>query len=388
MLTHYGLFSGIGGFELAAKWAGFETIGMCERDEYCRQVLKRHFPGVMIKEDVNDIDGSETGGAPVTLITAGVPCQAASIAGKRRGKNDDRWLWPAALRAVSALRPTWAVFENPLGIDSLDEFGGLSDLDGEAFEAVPESYASALDEIIGQIEALGYEVQPVALPAAAVAAPHQRMRIFIVAHAGLLTKGIEEQRPDCEQLNSPAARIGSIKRHRLGNRCKSVADTTGAETRRRPRKAGAGEPDPGQRSGDGGQALPDANCDRITSRLSGSDTRQKRKAGVSNYHCSKTLTDADGPGLEEQRGAESAQQKHPSFECSLRSVESGVGRMVDGLSAGLDRGFEWEPEPDIPRVAAGIPNREPRLRALGNALVPQQIHPILAAIAAVEAARC
>jgi len=166
MLTHFSLFSGIGGIDLAAEWAGFTTVGQCEIDDYCNKVLEKHWPGVPRWRDVRDVTAEsvrEAGIGAIDLISGGPPCQPASVAGKRRGEADDRWLWPEALRVVAALRPKWCLFENPPGILSLQ--GGLP------FESV------LLD-----LEAQGYEVQAFIIPACGVEAPHERYRVWIVAH--------------------------------------------------------------------------------------------------------------------------------------------------------------------------------------------------------------
>lgn len=205
-LTHLSLFSGIGCSDLAAEWAGFETILMCEIDKDCQKVLRKHWPGVPIIEDVRDVTRESVTACTqsinqrglsigtiekesrfskcdqLTLLTAGVPCQPASIAGKRRGKADDRWLWPEAIRVLSELKPTWAVFENPVGISSLGEYGEIIQVGGEALESLPDNEAVELDRICGDIEKEGYEVQPVSIPACAVEAPHERQRIFIICH--------------------------------------------------------------------------------------------------------------------------------------------------------------------------------------------------------------
>lgn len=215
-LTHLSLFSGIGCSDLAAEWAGFETILMCEIDKDCQKVLRKHWPGVPIIEDVRDVTREsvitnyqmlcrswcnqekergelqgcdEPGGCyspperdKPTLLTAGVPCQPVSIAGKRRGKADDRWLWPEAIRVLSELKPTWAVFENPVGISTLGEYGEIIQVGSEALESLPDYEAVELDRICGDIEKEGYEVQPVSIPACAVEAPHERQRIFIICH--------------------------------------------------------------------------------------------------------------------------------------------------------------------------------------------------------------
>lgn len=159
MLTHVDLFSGIGGFALAARWAGVETIAFAEIDPHASRVLTKNFPGVRNYGDVRNVRGLSA-----WLLTAGVPCQPASQAGKRRGAEDNRWLWPEALAAVENGDYEWLLFENPTGILSLN--------DGVEFE-----------RICVALESQGYKVQPIIIPACAVNTRHRRDRCWIVACA-------------------------------------------------------------------------------------------------------------------------------------------------------------------------------------------------------------
>ena len=159
-LTHLDLFSGIGGFTIAAQWAGLRTIAFAEIEPFCCAVLKKHWPDIPNLGDVHGIT-KESIREPVFLVTAGVPCQPASCAGKRRGKADDRWLWPELFRVVADVRPHWCLCENPLGIRTM-----------------------GLDDLLAELEAMDYEVAPpMVIPACAVNAPHRRDRVWIVAHA-------------------------------------------------------------------------------------------------------------------------------------------------------------------------------------------------------------
>jgi DNA (cytosine-5)-methyltransferase 1 len=189
-LKHLDLFSGIGGFALGLQWAeGFETVAFCEIDKFCQKVLKKNFPGVPIYEDIKTftypssircdrgkyqgegIHGEEllcgeVGASikpQIDLITGGFPCQPFSCAGKRRGKEDDRFLWPEMLRIIREAQPSWVIAENVRGLLSIDN--GL----------VFENCCLAL-------EGEGYEVQPFIIPACAVNAPHRRDRVWIVGH--------------------------------------------------------------------------------------------------------------------------------------------------------------------------------------------------------------
>ena len=160
-MTHLDLFSGIGGFALAARWAGIETVQFVEIDPFCQKVLVKNFPGVLIHADIKTFHYA--GNRPF-IITGGPPCQPASIAGKRAGEKDDRWLWPEALRVVSAVQPQWCIFENPTGILSLK--GGF-----------------LFENLLLALEDQGYAVQAFVIPACAVNAPHRRDRVWIIAHA-------------------------------------------------------------------------------------------------------------------------------------------------------------------------------------------------------------
>ena len=181
--THIDLFSGIGGFSLASQWVGFKTILFCEIDEFCQKVLKKHWPQVPNIPDIRDIDGTQFRGA--TLLTGGFPCQPFSHAGQRRGKEDDRHLWPEMLRVISGARPTWIIGENVAGIRSMEIEDGSIDLDTEDDDEKGgfSRYTIILDEICSQLENIGYEVQPVIIPACAKNAPHRRDRVWIIANS-------------------------------------------------------------------------------------------------------------------------------------------------------------------------------------------------------------
>ena len=165
MLTHFSLFTGIGGIDLAAEWAGFESAGQCEWADYQTKVLEKHWPDVPRWRDIRDVTAESfkerTGLDTVTLVSGGFPCQPFSVAGKQRGKEDDRYLWPEMCRVIEELRPTWVLGENVAGIVRM-----------------------ALDTVLSDLEAQGYTTIPFIIPACGVDAQHKRERVFIVAHAG------------------------------------------------------------------------------------------------------------------------------------------------------------------------------------------------------------
>lgn len=157
-MTVGSLFSGIGGFDLGLERAGMRVEWQVENNDYCRQVLKKHWPKVPCHYDITKIDWHWV--PRVDLVCGGFPCQPFSVAGKQRGKEDDRYLWPEVVRCLDALRPTWFLGENVPGIINM-----------------------ALDQVCADLESLGYQVWSVCVPACAVDAPHVRDRIWILAHS-------------------------------------------------------------------------------------------------------------------------------------------------------------------------------------------------------------
>jgi DNA (cytosine-5)-methyltransferase 1 len=161
-MNHASLFSGIGGFDLAAEWMGWTNVLHCERDPFCQRVLQYHFPNAKTYNDVKTFDGTEWRGR-VDILTGGFPCQPYSSAGKRLGKDDERHLWPEMCRIISEVAPAYVVGENVRGL--LNWNGGM-----------------VFEEVCADLEAMGYEVWTGLIPAAGVGAPHRRDRIWWVAH--------------------------------------------------------------------------------------------------------------------------------------------------------------------------------------------------------------
>lgn len=161
--THASLFSGIGGFDLAADKIGWKNVFHCEINPFCRKILNYYWPNAISYEDITKTDFTIWNGK-IDILTGGFPCQPYSLAGKRLGKADNRHLWPEMLRAIQEIQPTWIVGENVYGLVNWN--------DGLAFE-----------EVQADLENEGYEVQPFILPACAVGAPHRRDRIWFVAYS-------------------------------------------------------------------------------------------------------------------------------------------------------------------------------------------------------------
>ncbi len=335
-LTHLSLFSGIGGLDLAAEMAGFTTVGQCEWAEYPIKVLEKHWPDVPRWKDIRTLTKESfyerTGLRTVDVISGGFPCQPFSVAGKRRGKDDDRYLWPEMLRVIEEIRPSWIVGENVAGIVSM-----------------------ALDTVLADLENLSYTCRTFVIPAVALDAPHRRDRCAIVAYRD------------------------GFRRDRRGETGRGVR---GPEER----TAGSGETvayaQCQRRRSDKDQ--PASNAKRHDSAY-----REERKTELCAVGCSgRTVSDA--------YGTSGAEPLHPrgwrtgSGNENRRRAEPRLGGMADGISDWLDRGMSapgyWLPEPDgVPRIASGIKDRAGRLKCLGNAVVPQQFYPIFEAIAAAMA---
>ena len=304
MLTHLSLFSGIGGLDLAAEWAGFTTVGQCEFADYPTKVLEKHWPDVPRWRDVRTLTKESfyerTGLRAVDVISGGFPCQPFSVAGKQKGKGDDRYLWPEMLRVIRELRPRCVVGENVPGIIKI-----------------------AAGQVVKDLERAGYHVVVFNFEAAAVGAWHRRSRVFFVGIADV------------------ADTDGRTMRHDCGDERKT--------TRKEHASRGTGT--------DPERAMADAACERI-----------QRHAAI----CAAKPAERSG---QMQSDAESGNE---AVYDAMRSGCAGDARLEQLQE--LADGRCWASEPDVGRVAHGIPNRVDRLKCLGNAVVPQQAHPIFKAL--------
>lgn len=259
VLTVGSLFSGIGGFDLGLKRAGMSITWQVENDNYAQKILTKHWPRVARYGDIRTIDWKKV--EKVELVCGGFPCQPFSCAGKQRGEADDRYLWPEVVRCLDALRPAWFLGEN-----------------------VPGLIKMALDQVCADLESLGYTVWPVCIPACAVDAPHQRERVWIVAH--------------CDKQGLQGG-VGS--------------------------RAASQERAPGGHLAECGEDVADALREQSSGGLHGVERRQRS-------------------------------QSQATRNGRARHAVANVG---------------WTVEPNVGRVAHGIPARVDRLRGLGNAIIPQ-----------------
>ena len=167
-MRHGSLFSGIGGFDLAAEWMGWENVFHCEWMEFPRKVLDYHFPNADSHIDICKTDFTKYANT-IDILTGGFPCQPFSLAGKRKGTDDERYLWGEMLRAIQEIKPRFVIAENVFGITNID--GGL-----------------VFNQVCLDLEAQGYEVQPFIIPACAKNAPHRRDRCWFIAQNPLFSR--------------------------------------------------------------------------------------------------------------------------------------------------------------------------------------------------------
>lgn len=200
-MTHASLFSGIGGAEIAASWLGWQNLFHCEIQEFQRKVLAYWFPESISYEDITKTDFRQWRGK-VDILTGGFPCQPFSMAGKRLGAKDDRYLWPHMLRAIREIQPAWIVGENVAGILSMVQPGKEVDMGGKAslFEEnyrTREEQLYTIEGICQGLEQAGYSVQTLVIPACAVGAPHRRDRVWIIAHrTNARSESVQQGRKD------------------------------------------------------------------------------------------------------------------------------------------------------------------------------------------------
>ena len=256
MLRHTDLCSGIGGFSLGFQWAGLsEPVLFCEIDPWCRKVLAKHWPDVLIAEDVEELANDPNGLVPdCDILTAGYPCQPFSLAGERRGTEDDRHIWPYIFTIIQRKRPSWCVFENVYGHVSM-----------------------GLGEVLSDLEGQGYAARPFIVPACAVDAPHRRDRLWIVGHTGCLTKGQSCGGFSQEQFNSKTQGQWSVEGHRFADTGKDVADTDSA--RREEQRWGKPAQAQHQAPESGSQWKPEPSVGRVAH---GIPRRVDRLKGLGN----------------------------------------------------------------------------------------------------------
>lgn len=291
------LFSGIGGFTLGLERAGMETIAFCEIDPFCQKVLKKHWPATPVFHDIRQLTANDLPEQP-DVICGGYPCQPFSVAGKQRGEEDDRYLWPEMFRLVKECKPHWVIGENVSG-----------------------HIGMGLDKVLSNLEGEGYTTQALIIPACAVNAPHRRDRVWVIAHANRKSEPVVTLNAGDPILSL----MGNTKHHGLSattvNRSSVKA---GHNNTQRPQPA-----------------------------------IESARTGLPKG--SKALVNAYGARIQAGIPEERQWKKRHSGESDNRSHQ---------LNGWKGNSF-WSTEPNVGRVADGVPDRVDRIKALGNAVVPQ-----------------
>ena len=367
-LTVGSLFSGIGGLDLGLERAGMEVIWQSEIDPYACKVLSKHWPEVVNHGNIKEINWQEVERPDV--ICGGYPCQPFSTAGKRRGEEDPRHLWPWVREAISQLRPRYAILENVRGHLSM---GGLS--------------------VIGELASIGYDAEWRVVSAASVGANHRRDRIVIVAYPN----GRRQQECQSESEQTPGVSCGC---EQCTDTIGQLADTDSFGHLRRQSQVFTTDRWLNALSLIGSCSTDVAN----TNSISGHQQHQRQVQQPDIMGRSQVMADPDNNGLSSapfRRSTRTATNKQSPRQDNTTDIEgrSGISREVANTDAwetsrGLGgvstdtgqvreqrdyaRGEEshagrqwWATEPDVGRVAHGVPSRVDRLRGLGNAVVPQ-----------------
>ena len=379
--------SGIGGFSLGLEaTGGFDTVAFCEYDEFCRKVLNKHWPDVPIYKDLKEIGNEPTRLIQeFDLICGGIPCQPFSLAGKQKGKEDDRHLWPYMYEIIKHKKPTWVIVEN---------VGGFVNV--------------ALDDVCLDLETEGYATQSFIIPACGVEAPHRRDRIWIIGkNVGNTTdNGRTKDKPSEEEGRV----IGQSEEGRVlesegtsdggtSNVADTESDREDGVSRESESEHGQGDTRLESSSSNNGriergskQDVADSegiegsgnNNSRSSTQQDREDRVQSESRGERSSKGTKDVSNSGGKrgrsGQADRQDAKDAGELPGSQEHREGNAEPGLGGMVDGLSSRLDGHHGFEVEPDIPRVAENIPDRVNRLKALGNSIVPQIIYHIGMAI--------
>ena len=433
-LRHLDLFSGIGGFSLGLESAGLvDTVAFCDFDKYCKQVLKKHWEHVPIYNDVKELnyerlktDGIVSEERGIDIITGGYPCQPFSVAGRKKGEEDPRHLWPEYFRLIKELRPSWVIGENVSGHIKL-----------------------GLDTVLKNLESEGYAARTFSISASSIGANHQRERIWTIAHSNELGRNDRSNYWQGRSVSNDEERNSKEGQSkwsgwfdRLGE-IGSVMENTGRShwpwsefQGENDYEIGEGDADQFERSSSTSQSnvadsdtrLSNGEKEKICSRGKTSDissarggekkmadsesvssnerelgnsqeeNRQERQVGgqtrggdgdrnVSNREMANSdserlqglrqHTPMEGESREKEFTEGSLQEEHGT---KMADSDSERGRSGETEWEDAENAWEssrcpiagwWDVEPNVGRVAHGVPKRVDRLKSLGNSVVPQ-----------------
>ena len=373
-LKHVDLFSGIGGFSLGLEaTGGFETMAFCDIEEYPRQVLQKHWPHVKQYKDIKELnyerlkaDGIDS----IDIITGGYPCQPFSIAGRQKGEQDPRHLWPEYFRLVKELRPTWVIGENVSGHIKL-----------------------GLDTVIEDLESEDYSVRPFSISASSIGANHQRERIWILAYSernGLLAA--EKQRSFEKTIsNQSKGKNDTLNVERTSSVSETKSDVENSRRSQWPRAELRGENENETRKENANQFERSSSTSRYNVAHSESEfskryQHERGEEGQPETQIRNRSSIERDVGNSEHNGSHEAE-----IGRSARSGEAESGMLEskrpDSLFWGSSeviycRDGKYRPIPTEPALfplANGISNRVGILRGAGNAIVPQAAAEIIKA---------
>ena len=377
-MTHASVFSGIGGPEVAATMLGWENLFHCEINPFGKQVLDYWYPNAESYDDITTTDFSKWRGR-VDVLTGGFPCQPFSCAGKRRGAEDDRYLWPHMHRCINEIQPTWFIGENVAGILTMVEQGHVSEVASEATLFGEEDYIHryeyrgtfTLERICRDVEADGYEVFPILIPACSVGAPHRRDRVFIVGR----------------RIDADTAGGGSTPQGTDTTGTRQGAEILSGQTGRGERHAPVGNHGLSSVQGN----APDPDGDR------GLQVHEHMEPELADgaefvgngwqWDVADTESERSG-GLRIEGETQGSRMRHVLFGngCRLRRTPDAIGSRwrVFPSVAPIHRGNDGLPF-DVDDLTISFPKwRNESIKAYGNAIVPQVMYEIFRAIQIVE----
>ena len=361
MLRHVDLCSGIGGFALGFHWAKLsEPVLFCDTEPWCRQILNKNFPNIPIATDVKELaDDPERLVPDHEILSCGYPCQPFSVAGLRKGEEDDRHIWPSIFRIITQKRPSWVVCENVYG-----------------------HVALGLDKVLFDMESQGYATRTFIVPACAKNAPHRRDRLWIICKnvGDTESRGRGEFRESSKKKGNESCQIDRGQSIGSSGVRTNVGDTehngsSSTEIRRGYQENAGGsqkreiETEQSQRTSGRGnhEVMADTECLgwEQRSEVKGELDRERSpdqsdfsSEGCRGSRSSTSLADTESKGLQGW--------SQDTTEYSKWIEESSSWNKSFGEETNI-----WNVEPNVGRVAHGIPKRVDRLKGLGNAIVPQ-----------------
>ena len=367
-LKHASFFSGIGGPDLAAEWMGWENILHCEWNPFGRRILKYHFPKSKSYEDITKTDFSIHRGT-INVLTGGFPCQPFSHAGSRKGADDNRYLWPAMLRGIDQIRPDWVVAENVTGLTSMVFDQNVVEVERQVYLEGEEIYRtleaeSVIMRICEDLERIGYDVQPVIIPACAKGAPHRRDRIFIIAnaidhgnkrepgkHEGESGKERVSERDQVQRTKKPA-----VTRSDLEGVTTNTTSSGGRQNN------GIGEPKQFNKSFSG-------KTKKVTT-----DANPKRLQGIKQYRSFKKKREVKRKSGQLSGSIPPTWENFPT-QPPICGGNDGLPSELDGITVPSKKGFKT-----LNKKQSFSKWRNESIKAYGNAIVPQIMYEIFKAI--------